>query len=195
MFCRSSKRNRRNCRHRLQIAAPLTLAPAKRNGRAPVDLRRSRRQHAFNARKNRFGARQELFEFVHDGPVDLRAVVGVDAHVIVRQIARPDRGLRVAAAEQRRESRSRFSSSRAGRLPRGIPDCVRRLSPPARRRGTDRSCRHRGRHARVADRRKNAAEVRIGCVERRLHERRMADRIRDLAAFGDARAAFHRAPS
>ena len=47
--------------------------------------------------------------------------------------------------------------------------------------------------ARVADRGQDAAEVRVAGEERRLDQRRMGDRVGDLAAFLDARGRLRRA--
>jgi hypothetical protein len=59
------ERDRRDGRHRLQIAAPLALAPAEGDRRRPVDIWRGGRKHRFEADEHGFGPGQKLFEFVH----------------------------------------------------------------------------------------------------------------------------------
>src|SRR6185503_19528352 len=120
----------------------------------------------------------------------LRSVLGVDSHVIEREVASPHRRVGLAAVEH--HAHGEFGLAHCG-YPLLVP--IGGMASTILRHQhlikveVDLLGVHVG--ARVADRGENAAEIRIGGEERGLDQRRVRDRVRHLAAFLDALAALH----
>ena len=97
---RSSRRIACGCAHRLQVAAPAALAPAKRDRRLPVGRRRRRRQQRLDAREQLLRRARSVGRGRGSCARRSAPIVGVDDHVVVRKIAGPHGRARAAAAER-----------------------------------------------------------------------------------------------
>src|SRR5438067_4367381 len=118
------------------------------------------------------------------------AVIGVDRHVIVREIARPHGGARAAATEIDaygdlgffHDPLSVFFTIRC--RPSAPCDDMQIIQPEGNARRIE------IRDARVADRGYDASQIRIGGKKSGLHQWRMRNRECDAAAFRFVAAAF-----
>src|SRR5581483_8372642 len=120
----------------------------------------------------------------HAAPRCLTAVVGVDAHVIVREVARPDAGAITTGAKRNANT----DLGRSHRRPAGRLRIIRRETAVTNHANVvypEANPMHvEPEHTRTADRREDAPPVGIGSEERRLNERRIGDGIRDFEAIG-----------
>src|SRR4030095_11047496 len=115
----------------------------------------------------------------------LRAVVGIDGDVLVRKVARPHSGRRLAATEIHADADFVLLHDAlavlfaiAGGAAAAV-DHQHVVEPDRTARGL------RVRRGGIADRAHDAAQVRVRCEERRFDQRRMRDAKRDAPAFLD----------
>src|ERR1700750_3303469 len=119
-----------------------------------------------------------------------RPVVGVDADVVGAEVARPDRRRSAAAGEVDAHGDLALLHHplavllAVARPPAAALDDVDVVEEEVDARLLEID------DAGVADGGEDAAKVRVAREERRLDQRRVADRVRGLAAFGDVAAAF-----